>query len=61
MDGKEWIIGDRFSVTDIIVGYDIAWAQALELTGDFPNINAYADRLLARSACPYGAMKQAAA
>jgi len=58
--GLDWLIENRFSVTDIIMGYDVCWAQILGFTEGLPNVNAYADRILARPACPYGAMKDAA-
>ncbi len=58
--GKEWLIENRFSVTDIIVGYAVCWAQALGFTEGMPHANAYADRMLARPHCPYSAIKDAA-
>jgi len=57
--GKQWIIEDRFSATDIILGYDVCWAHFLGLTEGMTALNAYAERILARPHCPYGAMKQA--
>lgn len=56
--GKDWLIGNRFSVTDIIVGYDVCWAQMLGYTDELTNVSAYAERMLARPHCPYGAMKE---
>jgi glutathione S-transferase len=58
--GREWLIDNRFSVTDIIMGYCVCWAQVLGLTEGLDNVNAYAARILARPACPYGAMAEAA-
>jgi len=58
--GRDWLIEHRFSVTDIIMGYCVCWAQILQLTEGLDNVNAYAERLLARPACPYGAMAEAA-
>lgn len=58
--GRDWLIENRFSVTDIIMGYDVCWAQVLGLTQGFDNVNAYAARILARPACPYGAIADAA-
>jgi glutathione S-transferase len=58
--GKDWLIENRFSVTDIIVGYAVCWAQVLGFTEGMTQVNAYADRLLARPHCPYGAMKDVA-
>ena len=61
LQGKDWLIENRFSVTDIIVGFNVCWAQTLGFTEGMPNVNAYAERVLARPHCPYGAMKEAAA
>lgn len=54
--GAEWLVDDRFSVTDIFVGYVVAWARMQDFTADLPHLTAYADRLLARPLCPYGAL-----
>lgn len=61
LQGKDWLIENRFSITDIIVSYDVCWAQILGFTEGMANVNAYAERVLARPHCPYGAMKEAAA
>jgi glutathione S-transferase len=51
-----WLVEDRFSVTDIFVGYAVMWARVQGLTADLPNVTAYAERILARPLCPYGAL-----
>lgn len=56
LKGKTWLVEDRFSVTDIFVGYAVVWARVQGMTADLPNVMAYAERLLARPLCPYGAM-----
>ena len=56
LKGKSWLIEDRFSVTDIFVGYTVIWARVQGLTADLPNVTAYAERILARPRCPYGAL-----
>ena len=53
LKGKSWLVEDRFSVTDIFVGYTVAWARAQGMTADLPNVAAYAERILARPLCPY--------
>lgn len=58
--GRDWLIDNRFSVTDIIMGYCVCWAQILGFTEGLDNVNAYAARILARPACPYSAMAEAA-
>ncbi len=54
LDNSEYLIGDRFSVTDIIMGFTINWAKSQELLGSFSNLQAYLARLCAREHCPYG-------
>lgn len=56
LKGKTWLVEDRFSVTDIFVGYAVVWARVQRMTADLPNVTAYAERILARPLCPYGAM-----
>jgi glutathione S-transferase len=58
LTGKDWLIENRFSVTDIIVGYDVCWSYFLGMTEGMHAVNAYAERQLARPHCPYAAMKQ---
>ena len=49
-DGREWILGKRFSVADILLGGTLQWmAQLLPIT-DYPNLQAYVGRLNARPA-----------
>ncbi len=49
----EWLVDDRFSVTDIFAGFALNWARMMDMAGDFPHVRAYLDRLLARPLCPY--------
>lgn len=56
LEGRDWLVEDRFSVTDIFVGYVVAWGRMLGFTADLPNLSAYAQRLLGRPLCPYGAL-----
>jgi glutathione S-transferase len=53
---KTWLVEDRFSVTDIFVGYAVVWARVQGMTGELASVTAYAERILARPLCPYGAM-----
>lgn len=48
---SDYLIEDRFSVTDIIVGYTVAWGQEQGLLSGFPNLLAYLERLLEREHC----------
>lgn len=47
----DYLVGDKFSVTDIIVGFTINWARNDGLTKDFDSLNAYVARLRARPLC----------
>lgn len=48
--GKQFLVGNRFSVADVIVGSTLDFAQFLEMNDGFPNIAAYIERLHARPA-----------
>ena len=47
----EYLVGDRFSVTDIIAAYAVNWGRRQGLIEDCPNLQAYMERLLAREHC----------
>jgi glutathione S-transferase len=47
----KYLLEDRFSVTDIIVGYTINWGQEQGLLGEFPGLLAYLERLFEREHC----------
>ena len=47
----DYLVDDRFSVTDIFVGFTVSWGEEDGLLGDFPNLCAYLDRLLEREHC----------
>lgn len=50
----EWdfLVDERFTVTDIIVGYTVRWAEEDGLLDGFSNLTAYLDRLCERAHCP---------
>ena len=47
---KPYLLGDRFSAADVIVGYDIALAAKAGLLEGWPKLQAYAGRLAERDA-----------
>jgi glutathione S-transferase len=47
---KAFIVGERFTVADIMLAHVIAWASAAGMPVDATGLQAYADRLLARPA-----------
>ena len=50
LDGHEYLVGDRFSVADLVCGAVLILAKDAGLTDELPNINAYLERLEARPA-----------
>ena len=47
----DYLVEDRFTVTDIIVGWCLNWARRLGHLEEFPPLNRYVQRLLARPLC----------
>jgi glutathione S-transferase len=47
----DYLIGNRFSVTDILVGFTISWGNGVGLLGQTPNLRAYLERLKSRPHC----------
>jgi len=47
----EYLLENRFSATDIVVGYTVSWAQEQCLLDQCPKLEAYLERLLAREHC----------
>jgi glutathione S-transferase len=50
LDGHEYLVGERFSVADLVCGAVLIFAKSAGLTDEFPNIEAYVERLEARPA-----------
>ena len=48
--GKRFIVGDRFSVADIMIGSTLSWAQMLGMLGGHPILEAYVGSLATRPA-----------
>ena len=53
LEGRAWLVDERFSITDIFAGYAINWARLLGWAAHLPNVTAYCARLLDRPLCPY--------
>lgn len=49
-DGREWLLGDRFSAVDIYLGGQIGWGVGLKTMEARPGFMDYAARLNARPA-----------
>lgn len=48
--GKSWLVGERFTVADVVIGALLVWAARLELLATLPHARAYVDRVTARPA-----------
>ena len=55
---SDYLINNKFSVTDIIVGWTCHFAERLGYNEGFPNINAYLARLMERPACALPAVEK---
>ena len=47
----DYLVDNRFSVTDIIVSYTLNWGRRQDLLGDLPNLGKYLERLFERPHC----------
>ncbi|KAA3634573.1 MAG: glutathione S-transferase family protein [Proteobacteria bacterium] len=47
---NEFLVGEAFSVSDILCGHTLAWARAVQFELSSENVRDYADRVLARPA-----------
>ncbi len=50
LDGRDFMVGDRFTAADILVTHTLAWARAFEVPLGHERLEAYADRMLSRPA-----------
>jgi glutathione S-transferase len=51
LGNRNYLVEDRFSVTDIIVGFALKWGQSQQLLENMPNLLAYIHRLVDRTHC----------
>ena len=56
LNGNDYLIDNKFSVTDIIVGYTVNWANNWKLIGSFKNLQNYLDRLYQQPNCTFEKM-----
>jgi len=50
LDDADYLVDNRFTVTDIVVAYSVNWARRVDLLGEFPNLTSYLDQLSTRPA-----------
>ncbi|GMU58707.1 MAG: glutathione S-transferase family protein [Myxococcales bacterium] len=48
--GRDWLVGNRFTVADLVIGALLTWAERLELLAALPNARAFSQRVKARPA-----------
>jgi glutathione S-transferase len=51
MEGNDYVIGNRFTITDILVGATLNWGNQLKLLEQTPNLKSYLARLKERPHC----------
>lgn len=52
LSSSDYLVGNAFSVTDIIAGFALNWARMSGLTKDFAAVSSYLERLFERPLCP---------
>lgn len=52
IESAEYIVNNTFTVADIIIGYNLLWADTLKLLEGFTELSRYLERLKARPAFP---------
>ena len=50
LEGKSFLVGDRFTAADVMIGSLVGWARALRLLDGLPTLEAYSKRLTERPA-----------
>lgn len=50
LDGKDWILGDRFSAADVMLGSSAVFMRMFDMLPETKNLSGYADRCQARPA-----------
>ena len=50
VDGREYLVGDQFSVADVLLAAQLSWAKSFGMVDDFPGLQAYMKRHMARPA-----------
>ena len=58
LENREYMINDHFSAADIIICYDLFWAESLKLLKGFPGLSEYKARLQKRTAFPHHLINQ---
>ncbi len=51
LQDTDYLVGNQFSVTDILVGFIVNWGNVAKLLGQTPNLQKYLERLKQRPHC----------
>ncbi|MCK5368514.1 MAG: glutathione S-transferase family protein, partial [Cyclobacteriaceae bacterium] len=51
LENTDYLVGNRFSVTDILVGFTVNWGNLAGLLDQTPNLQKYLERLKERPHC----------
>ncbi|HIE85132.1 MAG TPA: hypothetical protein EYQ00_15400 [Dehalococcoidia bacterium] len=51
LSSADFLVGNKFSVADIIVGWTINWARRSDLLDEYKSLSEYLSRLLQREYC----------
>ena len=52
MRGRQFVVGDRVTVADLVLAYTLDWANEQQLLDGFPQLLAYMQRMYARPKAP---------
>ncbi len=52
MQGRHFVVGDKVTVADFVLGYTLDWANEDRLLDDFPELLAYMERMYMRPNAP---------
>ncbi len=52
LSNRDTVLGDSFSAADIVIAYDLFWANTMNLLEELPVLRAYLDKMRQRPAFP---------
>ena len=52
MNGRQFVVGDAATVADFVLAYTLDWANEVQLLDNFPQLQAYMERMYARPNAP---------
>lgn len=52
MNGRAYVVGDRATVADFVLGYTLDWAKMVNALDGLPRLEAYVERMYARPRAP---------